>query len=75
MVWYASVKNGLQYGGGSWDASTSPSTQEAYINGMKRFQNELWSSKTVNDSVIKNSVARCTAFTQKLSKEIAFFAI
>ena len=41
MVWYASVKNGLQYGGGSWDASTSPSTQEAYINGMKRFQNEL----------------------------------
>ena len=41
MVWYASVKNGLQYGGGSWDASTSPSTQQAYINGMKRFQNEL----------------------------------
>merc|ERR1719361_1375703 len=41
MVWYASVKDGLQYGGGSWDASTAPSTQQAYVNGMKRFQNEL----------------------------------
>ena len=42
MVWYASVVDGLQYGGGSWDASTAPATQEAYINGMKRFKNELW---------------------------------
>jgi len=41
MVWYASVVDGLQYGGGSWDASTSKSTQDAYVNGMKRFRNEL----------------------------------
>lgn len=41
MVWYASVVDGLQYGGGSWDASTSEPTQQAYINGMKRFRNEL----------------------------------
>ena len=41
MVWYASVVDGLQYGGGSWDASTAPATQEAYINGIKRFQDEL----------------------------------
>ena len=44
MVWYASVVDGLQYGGGSWDASTAPATQEAYINGMKRFKDELWFS-------------------------------
>ena len=41
MVWYASVVDGLQYGGGSWDASTSEPTQKAYINGMKRFRSEL----------------------------------
>ena len=41
MVWYASVVDGLQYGGGSWDASTAPATQEAYINGMNRFKAEL----------------------------------
>ena len=46
MVWYASVDNngkpGLQYGGGSWDASEAPKTQEAYMRGMKRFRSELW---------------------------------
>ena len=41
MVWYASVVDGLQYGGGGWDASTSKPTQEAYMNGMKRFRSEL----------------------------------
>ena len=41
MVWYASVVDGLQYAGGSWDASTSEPTQQAYINGMNRFRNEL----------------------------------
>ena len=41
MVWYASVVDGLQYGGGSWDASTAPATQQAYMNGMKRFRDEL----------------------------------
>ena len=41
MVWYASVVDGLQYGGGSWDASTSESTQQAYINGMTRFREAL----------------------------------
>ena len=75
MVWYASVKNGLQYGGGSWDASTSPSTQEAYINGMSRFQNELWSSKIVNDSVVIKLIADILPLQEKLLKEIAFYAI
>ena len=41
MVWYASVVNGLQYAGGTWDASTSKSAQEAYVNGMKRFREEM----------------------------------
>jgi hypothetical protein len=41
MVWFASVVDGLQYGKGVWDASTSKPTQEAYINGMKRFRSEL----------------------------------
>ena len=41
MVWYASVVDGLQYGGGSWDASTSEPTQQAYINGMNRFREAL----------------------------------
>jgi len=37
MVWYASVKNGLQYSE-SWDASQSPGTIEAYIETGKRFR-------------------------------------
>ena len=37
MVWYASVKNGLQYSE-SWDASHSPGTIEAYIETGKRFR-------------------------------------
>ena len=41
MVWYASVVNGLQYAGGTWDASTSQSAQEAYVNGMARFRKEM----------------------------------
>ena len=41
MVWYASVINGLQYAKGSWDASTSESAQEAYVNGMNRFREEM----------------------------------
>lgn len=43
MVWYASVVDGLQYSKGTWDASTETSkpTQDAYMNGMKRFRNEL----------------------------------
>ena len=48
MVWYASVDNngkpGLQYGGGSWDASEAKQTQDAYMRGMKRFRSELWVS-------------------------------
>ena len=52
MVWYASVVDGLQYGGGSWDASTAPATQEAYINGMKRFKNELWFSMKISKSLL-----------------------
>jgi hypothetical protein len=37
MVWYASVKNGLQYGA-SWDASEDKAAQEAYINVTKKFK-------------------------------------
>merc|ERR1712141_82060 len=35
MVWYASVQNGFQYEG-SWDASTSEKSQQAYIEAMKK---------------------------------------
>ena len=38
MVWYASVRDGLQYAKGSWDASVSTAVQEAYIDGMERFR-------------------------------------
>ena len=38
MVWYASVIDGLQYAKGSWDASTSRSAQEAYVDGMNKFR-------------------------------------
>ena len=41
MVWYGSVIDGLQYAKGSWDASTSASAQEAYVNGMERFRKEM----------------------------------
>lgn len=37
MVWYASVKNGLQYAE-SWDASFSQNTIEAYIEVGKKFR-------------------------------------
>ena len=37
MVWYASVKNGLQYAP-SWDASENKKAQEAFINVMKKFK-------------------------------------
>ena len=37
MVWYASVKNGLQYAP-SWDASENKKAQEAFISVMKKFQ-------------------------------------
>jgi len=37
MVWYASVKNGLQYAV-SWDASEDKAAQEAYINVMNKFK-------------------------------------
>jgi len=37
MVWYASVKNGLQYGA-SWDASEDKAAQEAYIDVTKKFK-------------------------------------
>ena len=37
MVWYASVKNGLQYGA-SWDASEDKAAQEAYVNVLKKFK-------------------------------------
>lgn len=38
MVWYGSVIDGLQYAKGSWDASTSRSAQEAYVDGMNKFR-------------------------------------
>ena len=41
MVWYASVINGLQYAKGSWDASESEAAQEAYVNGMNKFREEM----------------------------------
>jgi len=37
MVWYASVKNGLQYAE-TWDASSSEDTIEAYLETGKRFR-------------------------------------
>ena len=37
MVWYASVKNGLQYGA-TWDASEDKAAQEAYINVVNKFK-------------------------------------
>lgn len=37
MVWYASVKNGLQYAV-SWDASEDKGAQEAYVEVMRRFK-------------------------------------
>ena len=37
MVWYASVKNGLQYAP-SWDASENKKAQEVFINVMKKFK-------------------------------------
>jgi hypothetical protein len=33
MVWYSSVKNGLQYAP-SWDASENKKAQEAFVNVM-----------------------------------------
>lgn len=38
MVWYASVKNGLQYAV-NWDASDAPATIEAYIEVGQKFKN------------------------------------
>jgi hypothetical protein len=37
MIWYASVKNGLQYGA-TWDASEDKAAQEAYIKVMQKFK-------------------------------------
>ncbi len=37
MVWYASVKNGLQYST-SWDASEDKGAQEAYISVLNKFK-------------------------------------
>ena len=37
MVWYASVKGGLQYAV-SWDASESEATIEAYIEVGQKFR-------------------------------------
>ena len=37
MVWYASVKGGLQYAV-NWDASEAPATIEAYIEVGQKFK-------------------------------------
>ena len=37
MVWYASVQNGFQYEG-SWDASFSETSKNAYIEAMKKLK-------------------------------------
>ena len=41
MVWYASVKGGLQYAV-SWDASESEATIEAYIEVGQKFRQIKW---------------------------------
>lgn len=40
MVWYASVQNGFQYEV-SWDASTSESSMQGYINALQYFNSHL----------------------------------
>jgi hypothetical protein len=37
MVWYTTVKNGLQFVA-SWDASQDKAAQEALVNVMQKFR-------------------------------------